>query len=987
MSKITKLWALLLWMQTLTFVKCKDCTLEQFLKGPNYNSHFDTTSLEETYAGGRRVRVPCNVGYTGFFRLVCTEGNWEPFGSTCEPIDCGHPGDAEFADFELEKGEDFVFGSQVIYKCQKGYHMVSRNYRRRCTANGWDGVVPVCEASQCPVFHVGPHVQVIGNPGEAIFGNVVRFICASNDKILKGSAEIYCNENGAWVGEIPTCEEVKCDTPVIEHGDVVGSRQQYKENEELNFKCGHFYKRSDGRPSRCVKVGSKAEWVPTPGCELIKCGLTRLRGTTYNFQNKNLFLPQEKLQVTCGEKFYILNAKTTTAEVTCKENGQWDISPVCLEVRCPARLPNENLSGDDRTLGKNFLGDTVLYTCESYYEKTDGVSHATCTRDGWTPKPLCYAKYCPYPDFENAEITRSSRYYRNGEKVTYRCLPGDGKHFTATCERGIWTGNKNCLDVIPCSKPPISHGFAVGSFIDTVYYSCDEGYKLFTKSWWGQAKCTNGHWSKFHLCIENRFCGEAPEIPNGRVELRNHPGHSERFEIVCSEGYRTETDQLPCHDGTWDLEALQTICSPAAERCSSPPKVENAVVKTPYQSKYLSDTSVTYQCRKSYRMTGKDTITCKDGNWETENITCIPYCEKLHDFKLTVNSSMDKEMYEDGEVIEYVCNAPGTIEGSATCVNSKWTKTVECPAPPCEIGELTSNLRISGFPPKDNRVNARNKIRFFCLENYDLEGSAEIECLETGMWKSPFPNCSKKCEVPEVAKSLLITPSAAYYSKGANIRFECRESGRFIEGKKQIECLGNRTWSAPPPTCEIKCKVPTLTENVEIQSPAQDQAVSIGRTITFTCRHDWLSMQGNSAIECLGNGQWNGQPPTCTGSSGCRSPPHLENGDTVEISKQEYEEGEQVEYVCQFKYKIEGGPYKTCTRGVWTGDIRCLKPCTVDTEKMNKINIKFARGDEDKLYAPHDDHLTFVCKRGRQVGSGSMRRRCNDGEMELPRCG
>lgn len=34
---------------------------------------------------------------------------------------CGHPGDAQFADFHLDKGDDFVFGSQVVYACQKGY--------------------------------------------------------------------------------------------------------------------------------------------------------------------------------------------------------------------------------------------------------------------------------------------------------------------------------------------------------------------------------------------------------------------------------------------------------------------------------------------------------------------------------------------------------------------------------------------------------------------------------------------------------------------------------------------------------------------------------------------------------------------------------------------------------------------------------------------------------------------------------------------------
>lgn len=74
-----------LWFKFILTGYCPiDCTLDQFLKGPSYNSYFDTTGLEARYEGGRQVRVPCIVGFTGFFRLICTEGNWKPVGSQCE---------------------------------------------------------------------------------------------------------------------------------------------------------------------------------------------------------------------------------------------------------------------------------------------------------------------------------------------------------------------------------------------------------------------------------------------------------------------------------------------------------------------------------------------------------------------------------------------------------------------------------------------------------------------------------------------------------------------------------------------------------------------------------------------------------------------------------------------------------------------------------------------------------------------------------------
>ncbi len=49
------------------------------------------------------------------------------------------------------------------------------------------------------------------------------------------------------------------------------------------------------------------------------------------------------------------------------------------------------------SLGYYFKGDMKLgarrsYTCESGYENM--AEEATCTRDGWTPKPLCAGMFC-----------------------------------------------------------------------------------------------------------------------------------------------------------------------------------------------------------------------------------------------------------------------------------------------------------------------------------------------------------------------------------------------------------------------------------------------------------------------------------------------------------------------------------------------------------------------------------------------------------------
>lgn len=144
--------------------------------------------------------------------------------------------------------------------------MVSRSNLRRCMAEGWDGVVPICEgkswntgcyssfswcveemslclflyifpqkygktlfltclymwklfghpvyflimffppAQHCPAIHVDSNVFVNGDPDEATYGNVIRFGCKSNTEVMDGLPEIYCDENGKWNGEAPKCK-------------------------------------------------------------------------------------------------------------------------------------------------------------------------------------------------------------------------------------------------------------------------------------------------------------------------------------------------------------------------------------------------------------------------------------------------------------------------------------------------------------------------------------------------------------------------------------------------------------------------------------------------------------------------------------------------------------------------------------------------------------------------------------------------------------
>uniref|UniRef100_A0A3Q1B2W6 Sushi domain-containing protein n=1 Tax=Amphiprion ocellaris TaxID=80972 RepID=A0A3Q1B2W6_AMPOC len=1034
MHVITKTCVLFLWMHLLTFVQSQDCTLQQFVNGPHYDSNFDITGLDDSYAGGRQVRVSCSVGYTGFFKLICVEGRWQTRGNKCQPKSCGHPGDAQFADFHLEDGIDFVFGSKVVYTCHKGYQMVSRTKFRRCTAEGWDGVVPVCEAQQCPAIHVDSNVQVIGDPEDANYGNVVRFRCKLGSEVLEGSTEMYCDENGQWSGTEPKCTEIKCTAPLIANGVVLGGVQEYKENQVLNYQCDPQYKRAEERQSKCMKVVTKAEWSPTPACE-IKCEvkLPALEGTRYEPASPNVFLPGDTLRVLCGEKHWIVDHQTTSAETTCQSDGKWSIRPLCHEVICSNPRDQNLYSWGVSRYDQKKLGDSAYYRCEYGYKSTSRNDQATCTRDGWTPKPLCRGTYCTKLNIENTDVShyRRDHYYHN-DRVQYTCRNGNKNTFTITCIEGGWTGIKRCVLLLPSDVP---YGFIVGPYQDKLYYTCNDGYKLSTKGWWGEARCIGGVWSGLNQCIDKRLCGETPVIPNGKVNHQVNRG-AQSSEIICNEGYYAQNRRLFCHNGKWLLAgpglSFETICEPTAVHCSPPPKIQNAVVLSSYQKEYLSDSEVTYQCRDKFIMEGEDTIRCNAGQWEEKNITS--YCGKLNNEKQSMNFTSDKDKYMNGDVIEYQCIVPDPeAEGNATCTDGKWIKTVECKVKPCPHPDETPNGSFQITEGEDFVFGTA--IQYVCNQGYQMVGKDTLNCSLDG-WTGKAPTCNRKsqyqkqlcfkfrqlilillcsvdirilvstlrgfvdiifcqvstkkfseiitCEVGVLHHDLIVTgmlSASETVPVGDKLLFDCSSEFQ-LDGSKETECLPTGQWSAPFPTCS------GLAANVVVTPRLSGQTLTKGQKLTFSCSQRGQFIQGNATVECLANGQWSDSFPTCGAPVGCGKPPPLADGDTKETVGFLYRHNAKVEYICQNVYRMEGGPFKICKNGEWTGQMRCLKPCTVDKDVMRRHNITFTYSSEEKLYAPHNDVIHFSCIYGtRRVDRVGMRQKCIDGVMNFPTCG
>ncbi|XP_051233191.1 complement factor H-like [Dicentrarchus labrax] len=306
----------------------------------------------------------------------------------------------------------------------------------------------------------------------------------------------------------------------------------------------------------------------------------------------------------------------------------------------------------------------------------------------------------------------------------------------------------------------------------------------------------------------------------------------------------------------------------------------------------------------------------------------------------------------------------------------------------CKVAVMHSHLYVAGLPPAYERMKIGHKLRFQCSDEYALNGSEEVECLQTGQWNTLFPTCVADitCKVGVMHSHLYVAglpPANETMKTGHELQFRCSDEYA-LNGSEEVKCLQTGQWNTSFPTCVAdKCKVTGVPNTVRIYAP--NNLLGTGEHLRFACRQAGHILRGNTVIECLAGGQWNHPFPTCGEPLGCGRPPFLEDGDIKGHVQTNYSHNEKVEYVCQNYYTIEGGP-QTCFDGKWIGQMKCLKPCTVDVQESQN-NVVFRYTDKKKLYVHHKDQIEFTCIRGKQHDSVlSLRQTCVDGVVDLPTC-
>ncbi|XP_053094230.1 complement factor H isoform X4 [Pangasianodon hypophthalmus] len=736
-----KIFFVAFWVPFFTLAENQEC----LKKDINFENTLKSDLLEK-YKTGQSVKLSCATGYVGVLRLECENGIWKKVGGReCKKRPCGHPGDTPNGDFKLVRESEFVFGATVEYTCRTGYIMASRVNYRNCRSQGWDNAVPVCEVVKCPIISNLGDVIATGNTEEASYSDVIHFECASPNKMLSGPQDIHCKDDGRWSGDIPKCIEIKCLPPEIPHG-FTNPDQEYKENNILQYRCERGYNPRSGTP-RCTKYG----WSIKPECEEIICllGSPTNSVVSTNPRGKNIFKAGEHVEIICSRDHWVFGTKQESRTIECQENGKWEFRPVCEEITC--EYPHgQHLSYPQpyyRPVYK--LRERMWYKCEHGYQSK--ATTATCTENGWEPKPLCTESTCQKPEIAHGEVVGMLKdTYKLNEQIEIQCDRGyKPEKFAATCtQNGEWDKMQNCK-LVKC--PIISNlgdVIATGnteeaSYSDVIHFECASPNKLLVGPEHIHCK-DNGQWSDdIPKCIEIKCL--PPEIPHGFTNPDQEYKENNILQYRCERGYNPRSGTPRCTKYGWSIkpECEEIICL-----LGSP---TNSVVSTNPRGKNIFKVGehVEIICSRDYWVFGTKqesrTIECQEnGKWEVRPVCEEITCEYPHGQHLSYPQPYYRPVYKLRERMWYKCEHGYQSKATtATCTENGWEPKPLCTESTCQKPEIAHG-EVVGMLKDTYKLNEQIEIQ--CDRGYKPEKFAAT-CTQNGEWDK-MQNCKLHLALP-----------------------------------------------------------------------------------------------------------------------------------------------------------------------------------------------------------------------------------------------
>ncbi|XP_051914612.1 C4b-binding protein alpha chain-like [Hippocampus zosterae] len=401
--------------------------------------------------------------------------------------------------------------------------------------------------------------------------------------------------------------------------------------------------------------------------------------------------------MTCFPHFYLntFNMRFIVWNILCLFISLLDTAEFPKRCSAPPQFPSTRLQNKWRTRSTFDIGEKVYYKCADDFVAYAGSLSAMCVNGIWTALTLkCKQRSCGnVGDLPNGRFRYEGRPLI-GKRVYALCNDGytlKGAKYM-TCERAGWTGEFPTCES-GCSAPKNldeSHANLADEFImrttfaagEQVTYTCDVGYSPVGGSRY--RKCISGQWTPLLVKCEQKLCGSAGEIQNGRF-IYTGVEFGDIATAHCDDGFQLVQpgnllDFAPFHG------AHCIFLSVAVVECEEPPEVSNAEQNGKEEAPYKYRSVVVYECRTG-NLVGNKAIWCtENGTWSAP-----PLCREI------------------------TCPSPKVP-------NASWTR---------------AHTRL---------YQHRDTISIDCHHGYTVVGTSTVTCGDDGQWIPSLPKCRRTCK-------------------------------------------------------------------------------------------------------------------------------------------------------------------------------------------------------------------------------------------------
>uniref|UniRef100_A0A3Q4GG80 Sushi domain-containing protein n=1 Tax=Neolamprologus brichardi TaxID=32507 RepID=A0A3Q4GG80_NEOBR len=169
---------------------------------------------------------------------------------------------------------------------------------------------------------------------------------------------------------------------------------------------------------------------------------------------------------------------------------------------------------------------------------------------------------------------------------------------------------------------------------------------------------------------------------------------------------------------------------------------------------------------------------------------------------------------------------------------------------------------------------------YYCTDGYTAGNNSKMVCNAQGVWVPPDGMEAPRCianfclRPPELPHAILDSVNKPKYASNIEVSYKCEE-GFMLNTTATLRCLMGGEWVPSPydiGCVPVRCSKP---ESID-QGYVIGTNYSFGAVVAYSCFKGFL-IRGEKRRTCKGNGEWGGALPTCVPVS-CSQPPSLKNG-------------------------------------------------------------------------------------------------------------